>query len=106
MSDIEDVYAPALPGSLMRCALLDRPGKFRLARRDCELYSVQIINAGDWGRLWAKTGRDRSVFHQPSTFTGSFVLGGGCEDGLIMELHSIDTFCVEINWREPDRSLI
>lgn len=101
-----DIYAPAAPGSLMRCAVLDRPGIYRLARRDCELYSIQIVGAGDWGRARALTGRGRPVFSMPSTFTGSFWLSGGLEDGLIMELFALNYMTFEVNWRETDRRLV
>jgi len=90
----------------MRMAFVEGPGAFRLARRDCELYSVQIVMPGDWGKAWFKTGRGRPIFHMPSTFTGSFVLGGGCEDGLILELYALKFIAFEVNWREPDRRLI
>jgi hypothetical protein len=106
MADLVDVFAPAAPGSLMRMAVLDRPGRYRLARRSCEVYSIQIVSAGDWGKAWARTGTGRPVWHQPSTFTGSFWLSGGCEDGLIMELFALNTIIFEVNWREPDRRLI
>lgn len=106
MTDLIDVYTPAAPGSLMRTAVLDKPGHYRLARRDCELYSVQIINAGDWARARALTGEGRPVWYQPSTFTGSFWLCGGLEGGLIMELDALETVCFAINWRESDRSIV
>ena len=46
MPDLVDVYAPAAPGSLTRSHSVHGVGRFRLARRDAELYSVQIISAG------------------------------------------------------------
>lgn len=90
----------------MRVALLDLPGRYRLARRDCELYSVQILNAGDWGKAWAFDGEGRPVFHQPSTFTGSFWLGGFCRGGLVVELIALNIIVFQINWRERTRDLL
>ena len=101
-----DIYTPAAPGSLMRSAVLDRPGIYRLARRDCEIYSIQVLNAGDWSRARIMTGRDRAVWYMPSVFTGSFWLSGGLEDGLIAELSAMNFIILSINWREPDRSIV
>lgn len=106
MTEIVDIYTPASPGSLMRTAVLTKPGLYRLARRDAELYSVQITNAGDWGKAWMKTGTGRPVWHQVSTFTGSFWLQAGCEDGIIAELLALHTMCISVNWRERDRRTI
>lgn len=106
MTDFIDLRAPAAPGSLMRTLVIDKPGLYRLARRDCELYSVQIINAGDWGKAWARTGNGRPIWHQPSTFTGSFWLSAGCEEGLLVELLALNSICFSFNWREPDRLMV
>jgi hypothetical protein len=106
MSDLVDVHVPAAPGSLMRSHVIDRPGRFRLARRDCELYSVQILNAGDWARAKCLAGSGRGIWYQPSTFTGSFWLSAGCEEGLIFELFALNCGIFAINWREPDRKVV
>ena len=102
-----DIRVPAAPGSLMRSHVVDKIGRFRLCRRDCELYSVQIMNAGAFARATVTDGAGRRVWHQPSTFTGSFWLSGGLEGGLIVEVHSKDMAAhLMINWREKDRDLV
>ena len=101
-----DVYAPAAPGSLMRSVKVDRAGLWRLARTSCELYSVQIVSSGSWGRARVMDGRGRALWCQPSTFTGSFVLGASAIDGLIVELASMDMAAnLTINFRVPSREL-
>lgn len=104
-----DLYARPSPGVLMRTVALLEPGLYRLARRTCELYCVQIVGSGAWGRAQMLTGAGRPVWEQPSTFTGSFVLGGECEDGLIANLHCLkpsDAINFTISWREPDREVV
>lgn len=86
-----------------------RPGMFRLARRSCELYSVQIVGGGTWTRIRCLTGAMREVWEQPSAFTGSFWLSAACEDGLIVEVSAMDEpSCpnLTINWREPTREVV
>ena len=103
-----DIRSPCAPGSLMRAAHLTAPGRFRLARRDAELYSVQITSAGAAGRIVVETGDGREVFRQPSTFTGSFWLSGYCEGGIVVILHAPDEYTaphVTINWREQTREM-
>lgn len=101
--EIEDVRVPAAPGSLMRAVQLWDVGRFRVSRRDAELYSVQITSAGAWGRIWVYDGTGRKVFHMPSTFPGSFWLSGGCKDGIIVYLDSLDMApTVTVNFREKD----
>lgn len=105
--DLVEIMTPAAPGSLMRAVKLDQPGIFRLARRDCELYSVLILCAGSWGRIRITNGKGRAIFLQPSTFTGSFPLGAHMEGGMIVEIHSVDNGPeLNINWREADRELV
>ncbi len=95
-----DLYAPAAPGALMRSIKIDRPGLWRLARRDCELYSVMIVSSGSWGRARVMDGHRRVLWYQPSTFTGSFTLGAGALGGLIVELSSADLAAnLTINFR-------
>jgi len=90
----------------MRSLKIGRPGIWRLARRDCELYSVQILSAGAFGAVRVLNGQDRVLFHQPSTFTGSFWLGAGAEGGLVVELYSIDMAPnLTINWRVASRDI-
>jgi hypothetical protein len=102
-----DLYAPASPGALMRVQRIDRPGLWRLARRDCELYSVMIVSSGSWGRARALDGQGRVLWFQPSTFTGSFVLGAGALGGLIIELDSQDMAAnLTINYREIDQQIL
>ena len=106
MSDLVDILTPAAPGALMRTATLIKPGSFRLSRRDCELYSVQIFSSGDWGKMQVTDGTGRDIFSQLSTFTGSFWLGAGCKDGLIVRLYVLSMISVGLNWRERDRKLV
>jgi hypothetical protein len=102
-----DVYAPAAPGSLMRAHKIDRPGLWRLARRSCELYSVMIVSAGAWGRFVFMDGLLRPLFMQPSTFSGSFWLGAGAIDGLLVHVDSRDASTnLTCNWREADREMV
>jgi hypothetical protein len=102
-----DLYAPPAPGSLMRSIRLSRSGLWRLARRTCELYSVMIVSAGSWGRFQCSDAAGNSKFIQPSTFTGSFWLGGCCEGGLIVELDARDCATnLTVNWREPDARMV
>lgn len=104
---VEDIEVPAAPGSLMRAVMLWRPGKFRISRRDSELYSVQIASAGAWAHLTIYTGEGRKVFKQMSTFTGSFWLSAGCEGGIIAFLEAATTApTVTLNFRERDRQLV
>ncbi len=84
----------------MRSRAITEKGMFRLARRDCELYSVQIIRNA-WGRCRVTNGKMRSLWCQPSLFAGSFWLSAYAEDGLIVENDS-DFGEFLINWREPD----
>ncbi len=102
---IEDMYVPPAPGSLMRCAVLKKPGKFRLSRRDCELYSVEIMNPGAWPRYIIRDTDDRIAWYEPSAFTGSFTHGGGMKD-LVVEIHSSSTPLACINFREQDREIV
>lgn len=107
MDALTDVLVPAAAGSLMRCAVLDQLGYFRISRRDAELYSVQIVSAGAWGRIWVYDGNKRPIFRQPSTFTGSFWLGAGAFGGIIVFLEAVITApTISVNFRERDRELI
>lgn len=114
---IRDIYAPAAPGSLMRSMRLTMSGLWRLARRDAELYSVQIVSAGSWARarvlnaahdpIWPSPDMEEMLWYQPSTFTGSFWLGGAARGGLLVEISSnlpYEACNLTINWRErtPD----
>jgi len=102
-----DVFAPAAPGSLMRTAKVDQVGRFRLARRSCELYSVQIVSGGAWARCRVTNGLGRALWEQPSSFTGSFWLSAGAIGGLIVEVSAIDRGAnLTINWREPDGKIV
>jgi hypothetical protein len=107
MKQVIDLYAPSAPGSLMRSIRLNSGGLFRLARRSCELYSVMIVSAGAWGRFVLMDAAGRALFMQPSTFTGSFVLNGGADGGLLCEIDCRDaaTF-LTVNWREPDARMV
>lgn len=91
----------------MRAVQLAEVGKFRISRRDAELYSVQITSAGAWGRIRVYNGLGREIFHLQSTFPGSFWLGAGLEDGIIVELDSASAApTVTVNFREADLVLV
>lgn len=103
-----DLYAPCAKGSLMRSLCVHKVGRFRLSRRACELYSVQISGQGSWARARVMTGEGRELWYQPSVFSGSFWLSAGSDDGLIVELHSSTGAApvLTINWRESDAELV
>lgn len=102
-----EVFAPPAPGSLMRGVTLIKPGRFRLARRDAELYSVQVVGSGSWGRVRIENGAGRELFEQPSSFTGSFVLSAGADGGIVVELAGQrGAPCLAVNWREKDADLV
>ena len=107
MNPAIDLYAPAAPGTLMRSMKVDRVGRYRVARRSCELYSVEILSGGAWGRWRVTDGHDRELIMQPSTVTGSFWLSAGALDGLIVEVASLDRGAnLNVNWREPDTTIV
>ncbi len=105
MPGIQDVFVPPGPGSLMRSHLITSPGKFRLARRECELYSIEIMIPGSWPRFIVRETNGRMAWYEPSAFTGSFTHGGGMED-MVVEIHSSSTPLAVINWREADREMV
>ena len=78
-----------------------------MSRRDCEFYSIMITSAGAFGRILVTDGKGRELFSQISTFTGSFVLGGFAEGGLVLELFS-ETLAPEVTmtWREEDKDIV
>ncbi len=108
--EIVDEYVACAPGSLMRSVVIDRLGLTRVCRRACELYSVQIASSGPFVRARVLTGGGRTLWFQPSTFTGSFVLMAGiCEDeaGLLLEMGGKDRGAViTLNWREIDTRIV
>lgn len=106
--DAIDLYTPALAGANMRSRKISESGLFRLARRTCSLYSIEIKASGSWGRILIFDEKELWKFFQPSTFTGSFVLEGCCYDGLYVHSKSgpgTDAL-LTINWRELDGQLI
>lgn len=115
-SDAVDVFTPADPFSKMRTLICKDSGLFRVARRTCSVYSVEIKSCGSWGRVllfnedydidkdW-----ERSVlFCQPSTFTGSFVLEGCAWGGLYLlaMCGPGSDLVLTVNYREPDAALV
>jgi hypothetical protein len=107
MENLVDIQVPAAPGSLMRAVQLWKNGRFRISRRHAEVYSVQITSAGAWARLSIFNGLGRLLFPMTSTFTGSFWLGAGAEDGIIVELLSMTNApTVTVNFREQDTKLV
>lgn len=108
IEDAIDLYTQAAPKALMRSRVFKESGIFRISRRDCELYSVEIKTCGAWGRLLILDGNSDWVFYQPSAFTGSFVLGACCFGGMYLWAVSgpgADSL-LTINWREQDRKLV
>ena len=109
MRHLIDLYTPCAPGSLMRSIQVVRNGLFRLSRRDSEVYSVQIVSSGTWARARVMNASMRQLWHQPSTFTGSFWMGGAAEGGIIVEISSSreqEAANLTINWRERDRKIV
>jgi len=105
-ADLVDIHVPCFPGSLTRSAQLYGTGRFRISRRTCELYSVQILSAGSFGRARVTDGTGRAIWYQPSTFTGSFQLGAGCVDGIIAELYASEGINFTLNFREADEAIL
>ena len=94
---------------MLRAHVIAGTGSFRLARRSCELHSVKITVPGACGRVRVTDGHGRDVF------PGSFMIEGGCEDGLIVHARpasgsGIDapsaSLVIAVNWREPDREIV
>ncbi len=101
-----DVRVASQPGSLARSYSLTASGVFRLARRDCAVRSIMIAASGSFGQITLWTGARRKIWSQPSSFTGSFVLDGFCEDGLIVEVRMASVPSITVNWREPDEGVV
>jgi hypothetical protein len=89
----------------MRSALMTAPGRYRLSRGPCELYSVEIMNPGSWPRYVIRESTGRIAWYEPSAFTGSFIHGGGMDD-LIVEIHASSPPQCCVNWREPTREML
>ena len=100
------MYVPTAPGSLMRATMIEGTGLFRLARRDAELYSVLVVSCGAWGRIDITDGTGRRIWMQPSTFTGSFVLGAFAWGGLVVNVATSCAPQLQVNWREQDARLV
>lgn len=104
---IVDLYAPTSPGSLMRAICIMKSGVWRISRRASELYSVQIVSSGAWGRARVMDGDGRVLWFQPSTFTGSFWLTAGAYHGLVVELDAAEVAPnLTLNWREQDIRMV
>lgn len=101
-----DIYVPACSGSLGRTYQLNKAGVFRVSRRGCVFKSIMIAASGSFGSVVVKTGTGRIIWCQPSTFTGSFVVGGYAEEGLILEAWMESVPFVTISWREPDTEIV
>lgn len=98
-----DLIVPRSKATLTRSATILQSGLFRLSRKTCSLYSVEIKSCGAWGRILILDGDENEVFFQPSTFTGSFVLDACCWNGLYvwnMSGPGSDS-PINVNWREP-----
>lgn len=102
-----EVKAPAYPHSLTRSANLINLGATRIARRSAELYSVMVTHGGAFCRLIISNGKHVPLFDMFSAFVGSFVIGAGCEDGIILDVDGKDQPpIIQVNWREPDLQLV
>jgi hypothetical protein len=101
---IVDLYVPPAPGNLMRSKQVQGRGFFRLARRDCEFYSIMIL-CNAWGRARVMDGNGRALWYQPSLFAGSFVLCAGAMGGLIIESTG-ENANFALNWRESNQEII
>jgi hypothetical protein len=109
MRTVRDIYTPPAPGTLMRMVSLHKSGLYRLARRSSELYSVLIVGQGAWAKARIMTGTGRPVWEMPSAFSGSFLLLGYCEEGIIAHLHAFeqgDSLNFSVQFREPDAKLV
>lgn len=92
----------------MRSIQVVRHGRFRISRRDSELYSVQIVSSGSWARARVTDAAARVLWEQPSTFTGSFWLGAAAAGGIIVEIASDrehEAANLTINWRERGQDI-
>ena len=99
--EIKEIHAPASPHMLFRAHQIRESGLFRLSRRDCEFYSIQIQAGGGWGRIAVYDGNGLLKFYQPSTFTGSFKPEAGCEGGLIIYAYGAEVPAfITMIWRE------
>jgi len=100
----QEIFTAPSPRSLKRIRMFWTSGMFRVARRDCSLYSVEVANCGAWGRLRIFTGTGRIVFDMPSLFTGSFPLEGFCEGGLICHIACGpgSDILMSVTFTEPD----
>lgn len=104
---VKDVKAPPAPGSLMRSTCIDRIGFTRVARRTAEIYSVMIGHSGSFCRMILRNGFGTPLFDMFSTFTGSFVLAAGSENGIIVDIEGKQQPpSVQLNWREPDLQMV
>jgi hypothetical protein len=104
---IIDVYRSAAPGSLMRSAALTDVGLYRLARRDAEFYSCTVTHQGTYGLVRVLNGFDETLWTQLSAFTGSFVLGGGADGALLVELYAgLRAPKATVNWREATLDVV
>lgn len=80
----------------------NKPGLFRLTRKDSVFYCITIMHPGDGGGLHIYDGFRRLVWPMPSAFTGSFVVNGYCQGGIIVDNgygRSMGSN-ISINWRE------
>ncbi len=101
-----DIYTPVSAGSLSRVFQLEQAGVFRLSRRGCVFHSVMIAASGSFGSVFVRTGTGRPLWAQPSTFTGSFVVDGFAEEGLIVEAWMDHRPFVTVSWREADGGMV
>lgn len=103
---IVDLRVAPAPGSLMRAVSFRRSGRTRLARRDAELYSVEILCQGSASYLRVTDARGVLLFFQPSAFTGSFVIAGHSPGGLIVDMEGGTPATITVNWREQSMDVI
>jgi len=104
--ELVDLYSPTEPGSCVHGVQVDSNGVWRVSRRGCELHSVKILVQGSSGLFDVMTGTGRSLFRQPSCFTGSWPVGCFAEEGLIMVVHCGTPPSVQVSFRETDDRIV
>lgn len=103
--ELQEVYCPTEPSSLARGALIETEGCWRVSRRDCVLHSIKILVQGSCGLFEIQSGAGRSLFRQPSCFTGSWPLGCFSEGGLILICEGSIPPAIQVSFNEQTAEL-
>lgn len=101
---ITDIYTKTNRGSLTRQLPVYKPGVYRLARRTVDLHSVLVLATGP-GFFKIYNGNRELIWNMPSIFTGSWMVGAGCENGLIIEV-AMHYPNIQMTWREEDDEVV